>query len=83
MCSRDKMSKVLNALGNEYNNEYLIQASKLFFESGRYFEKLCNIFIDYILKMDATLNNTSNIILKIGNLEYEAYQLIKNGIKEL
>lgn len=83
MCSRDKMSKVLIEMGNEYKNEEIVQAGNLFLESGKQFEILCNIFIDYILNIKKDMNLASEIILNISNLEYKAYQIIKNAIQEI
>lgn len=83
MCSRDKMSNVLIELGKEYQNNDLINAGELFKESGKQFEKLCDIFIDYILDTNKDMMSASNIILNIGDIEYNAYKLISKGIIEL
>lgn len=43
-CSRDKMSKVLDELGKEYNNENIMKASDLFSESGN----VLKAYVSYI-----------------------------------
>lgn len=83
MCSRDKMSNVLNELSIEYKNKYLKEASDLFYNSGLEFEKLCKIFINYLLDDIEYKNNTSKILLNIAKLEYNAYELVLKGIKDI
>lgn len=83
MCSRDRMSRVLIEMGNEYKNENIIQAGKIFLESGKQFEILCNIFIDYILENKKDLYEASKIILNIADLEYCAYEVIKVGLENI
>ena len=83
MCSRDKFGGVLDEIGNEYDNLYFKRSSGLFKESGKEFTELCDIFIDYILNDKDIFERASQIITKIGRIEYEAYTLIKQGLKEL
>lgn len=83
MCSRDKMSRVLIELGTEYKNNNLIKSGELFKNSGEQFEKLCDIFIDYILNIKKDLKLASEIILNIGEIEYNAYQLVNKGLDEI
>lgn len=82
-CSRDKMSKVLIEFGNEYKNDNIKKAGELFKESGNNFEKLCNVFIDYLLNDTNDINISSDILLNIANIEYQAYELINKGIVEI
>lgn len=82
-CSRDKMSNVLIEIGNEYNNTNIKKAGNLFSESGKCFEKLCDIFIDYLLDKRNDINISSDFLLNIADIEFRAYELISNGIKEL
>ena len=83
MCSRDKMSKVLIELGREYNNNNLIKSGELFKDSGKQFEKLCNIFIDYILDTKKDMKLASDVILNIAEIEKNAYQLVSKGLNEI
>lgn len=83
MCSRDKMSKLLSELSIEYNNEQLKKAGELFYKSGKEFEKLCSIFVDYILGEIDRIDEASKVILSIADLEYKAFNLILNGIKTI
>ena len=83
MCSRDKMSKVLIELGREYNNNNLIKSGELFKDSGKQFEKLCNIFIDYILDTKKDMKLASDVILNIAEIEKNAYQLVNKGLNEI
>lgn len=83
MCSREKMSKLMNDLGVEYKNERLTEAGKLFYNSGQEFEKLTNIFVDYMLGNNELKDNASNIILNIAKLEYDAFKHVLNGIHTL
>lgn len=83
MCSRDKMSKVLIELGREYKNKNLIKAGELFEDSGRQFEKLCDIFIDYILDTKKDMKLASDVILNIAEIEYNAYQLVSKGLDNI
>jgi len=83
MCSRDKMSKVLYELYIEYKNKYFKEASDLFYKSGLEFEKLCNVFIIYILENIEYKNKASKILLNIAELEYNAFKLVLNGINGL
>lgn len=83
MCSRDKMSKVIDELSLEYKNNNFKKASELFMESGKLFENLCDIFIEYVLDGKLYDDVASKILLDIGNLEYEAYKLILIGLNEL
>lgn len=48
------MSRVLIEFGKEYTNNNWIKSGELFEESGRQFEKLCDIFIDHILDIEKT-----------------------------
>lgn len=82
-CSRDKMSNVLIEIGNEYDNTNIKNAGDLFAESGKYFEKLCDIFIDYLLDKRNDINISSEILLNIADIEYSAYELISKGINEI
>ena len=83
MCSRDKMSRVLIELGREYKNNNLIKSGELFENSGKQFEKLCDIFIDYILDIKKDMKLASDVILNIAELEYNAYQLVSKGLDEI
>lgn len=83
MCSRDKMSRVLIELGTEYKNNNLIKSGELFKNSGKQFEKLCDIFIDYILDTKKNMKLASEIILNIAEIEYNAYQLVSKGLDEI
>lgn len=83
MCSRDKMSKVLIELGKEYKNNHLIKSGELFEDSGKQFEKLCDIFIDYILDTKKDMKSASDAILNIAEIEYNAYQLVGRGLDEI
>lgn len=83
MCSRDKMCKVLTELGNEYKSENIIEAGNLFLESGAKFELLSNIFVDYILNIRDDMNIASELILNIADLEYKAYRILKDEIKNI
>lgn len=83
MCSRDRMSKVLVEIGSEYKNKNIIHAGKIFLESGKLFQILCNIFIDYILGDKKNLYSASEVILNIADLEYSAYEEIKIGLKNV
>lgn len=82
-CSRDKMSNVLIEIGNEYNNANIKKSGNLFSESGKCFEKLCDIFIDYLLDKRNDINISSEFLLNIADIEFRAYELISKGIKEL
>lgn len=82
-CSRDKMSKVLIELGNEYENNNIKKAGYLFEKSGTYFEKLCDVFIDYLLDEKKDINVSSDILLNIADIEFHAYELINKGIAEI
>ncbi|WP_294468883.1 BtrH N-terminal domain-containing protein [uncultured Anaerofustis sp.] len=82
MCSRDKFAGVLDEIGDEYDNSYFKQASGLFLKSGNEFTVLCDLFIEYILNDDDIFERAREIILNIGSLEYEAYNLIKLGLKD-
>lgn len=79
MCSRDKMSKALIELGREHNNINLIKSRELFKDSGKQFEKLYNIFIDYILGTKKDMKLASVAILNIAEIEKNAYQLVSKG----
>ncbi len=83
MCSRDKMSKVLIELGSEYINDNLMKSGELFKDSGKQFETLCDIFIDYILDTKKDMKSASDVILSIAETEYTAYQLISKGLDEI
>lgn len=82
-CSRDKMSKVLKEIADEIDNKEIREASKLFDESGKLFEKLNDIFVSYILDEKLELKEAQEILLSIGNLEYQAYNLVLEGIKTI
>lgn len=82
-CSRDKMSKVLIEFGNEYENNNIKKAGYLFEKSGTYFEKLCDVFIDYLLDEKKDINVSSDILLNIADIEFHAYELINKGIAEI
>lgn len=82
-CSRDKMSKVLIEVGNEYQNDDIKNAGYLFGESGKHFEKLCNLFIDYLLDEIKDINLAKDILLDIAKTEFEAYELISKAIIKL
>ncbi len=73
------MSKVLIELGKEYKNNNLVKSGELFKESGKQFEKLCNIFIDYILDTKKDMK----LILDIAEIECNAYQLVSKGLDEI
>lgn len=83
MCSRDNFSKVLDDLGNQYQNDRFKEASILFFESGKQFEKMCNVLIDYILYYKDFVKAVTESLSKIGELEYSAYQLVQRGANDL
>jgi hypothetical protein len=80
MCSREKMSKLLNDLGVEYTNEQFKKAGELFYKSGQEFEKLCGLFVDYILGICEYKDKASSIVLNIADLEYNAFKLILEGL---
>ncbi len=77
------MSKVLIELGKEYKNNNLVKSGELFKESGKQFEKLCNIFIDYILDTKKDMKLASDVILDIAEIECSAYQLVSKGLDEI
>lgn len=77
------MSNVLTEIGNEYDNTNIKNAGNLFAESGKCFEKLCNIFIDYLLDKRNNINISSEILFNIADIEYRAYELISKGIKAI
>lgn len=81
--SRDKMSNVLIELGKEYNNTDLRKAGKIFAESGKHFEKLCDIFIDYLLDKRNNIDISSKVLLDIAEIEYQAYKLINKAVNEI
>jgi hypothetical protein len=83
MCSREKMSKILKNLGIEYENEQLKKAGELFYKSGKEFEKLCTIAVDYILGNSDYKDKASKIILSIADFEYNAFNHILDGIKNI
>ncbi len=83
MCSRDKMGKVLKDLSIEYENEQFEKAGDLFYKSGQEFEKLCSVFIDYIIGSSEYKIEASNILLSIADLEYNAFKLISDGTKNI
>ncbi|MDR0303025.1 MAG: BtrH N-terminal domain-containing protein [Treponema sp.] len=80
MCSREKMSKLLNDLGIEYKNNQFKKAGDFFYKSGQEFEKLCNVFVDYILGISDYKDKASKIVLNIADLEYDAFKLVLDGI---
>jgi len=82
-CSRDKMCRVLTESGMQYQNTNLVDGGRLFGESGKLFEKLSDVLVDYILNTKSNLKSAGEILLEIADLEYRAYQAIKNGIREL
>lgn len=77
------MGKNLMELGNEYENDNIKNTGILFAESGKYFEKSCDIFIDYLLDKRNNINISSEILLQITDIEYRAYELISKGINEI
>lgn len=77
------MSNVLIQLGNLYDNNNIKDAGNLFKESGKNFEKLCDIFILYLLDKKSDINASTEILLDIADIEYRAYELIKKGINEI
>lgn len=83
MCSRDKFSRVLKELSKEYNSNELEQASRLFLESGKEFQKLCNIFVDYLVDNKEYKNESVLVLNKIGELEYNAYKIILDCIDKI
>lgn len=83
MCSRDKMGKLLKDIGAEYDSEPLGRAGGLFCESGQEFEKLCGVFIDYILGNRDYSPEAGSILLRIADLEYNAFKLISDEVKIL
>jgi len=83
MCSRDKVSRLLQDLSLEYSNEPLRKASELFYKSGQEFKKLCSIFVDFILENSHYKDEASKVVLSIADLEYNAFMLILDGIKAI
>jgi hypothetical protein len=83
MCSRDKMSNMLKSLSTEYENEQFGEAGDLFYRSGLEFEKLCGIFVDYLLESCKYTTDASKLLLRIADLEYNAYKLILDGINNI
>lgn len=77
------MGNILMELGNEYENDNIKKAGILFAESGKCFEKTCDIFIDYLLDKRNSINISSGIFLQIADIEYRAYELISKGINEI
>ena len=75
------MSKVIIELGNEYQNHNIKNADCLFRKSGECFEKLCEMFIKYLLDEKNDIKVSRDILLNIVDLEYHAYELINKGIK--
>lgn len=82
-CSRDKMCRVLTESGMQYQNTNLVDGGRLFGESGKLFEKLSDVLVDYILNTKSNLKSAGEMLLEIADLEYQAYQAVKNGIREL
>lgn len=82
MCSRDKMSRVLKSLSEDFNCDGFVKASEIFLESGKLFEKLCYKAIDYILGINLDLLEMSKIILNIGLLEYDAFEIIRKNVED-
>jgi hypothetical protein len=80
MFSRDKVGKLLKELSVEYKNNQLKKAGDLFYKSGQEFEKLCNVFVDYILENSEYKDKASKIVLSIADLEYDAFKLILDGL---
>jgi hypothetical protein len=80
MCSREKMSKLMDDLSIEYENGQLKEAGELFYKSGQEFEKLCGICVDYILGNSDYNDKASKIVLSIADLEYNAFKLILAAI---
>jgi hypothetical protein len=83
MCSREKMSKLLDDLSIEYKNGQLRKASKLFYKSGQEFEKLCGIFVDYVLGNSDYKDKARELVLSIAEFEYNAFKVVLDGIKNL
>ncbi len=81
MCSRDKMSRLYHELGEKYHIAQLNEAGGLFCESGQAFEKLCDLFIDYIHEITDSLDHAGEVISHISDLEYKAFTLILDGVK--
>ena len=67
----------------QYKNNHLIKSGELFEDSGKQFEKLCDIFIDYILDTKKDMKSASDVILNIAEIEYNAYQLVSRGLDEI
>ena len=55
----------------------------MFGESGKLFEKLSDVLVDYIINTKSNLKSAGEMLLEIADLEYRAYQAVKNGIREL
>lgn len=72
---RDKMGNMLTMLGETYQRKNWKAAGELFLKSGKCFETMANLLVQYLVKEKGQLEEIPLLLGRIADLEEAAYQL--------
>lgn len=71
--SRDVFSKMLFDFGNQYNNPKWLEAASLIEKSGYLIEEITEEITNYLLEEFDNLNEVSNMLYSVADLEEKAF----------
>lgn len=72
--ARENLVAVLGGLGEKYQVNRWLEAARLFEKSGLKIEVMVNQIVDYLLGLRKDLEEVSQIILEIAEIEEKAYE---------
>ena len=81
MAQREKLACVLKELGEKYKIEQWIKSSNEFLKSGAKIEEIVEDMISYMLKEKNELNNYSEIIKDIAEMEKQGFVYMLEGCR--
>jgi hypothetical protein len=73
---RDGFANLLTWLARDYDRPVWAEAAVLFEQSGQVVETLTDVIVDFILGESNTLESASELLVKIADLEEQAYTTI-------
>lgn len=73
---RDGFANLLTWLAKDYDRPVWAEAAVLFEQSGQVVEALTDVIVDFILGESDTLESVSELLVRIADLEEQAYTII-------
>ncbi|MDQ0360918.1 BtrH N-terminal domain-containing protein [Breznakia pachnodae] len=79
MGGRDKMNRFMKELGEAEKNTAWIKAGDQFLNSGKLFEEMHELLVDYLLEISDEREKVQQLLLQIADKEKEAFTLVLEG----